>query len=153
MDIGNGYFMAKFEHEEHRNEVINGGPWMIFNQYLSLRTRTVDFNASTATIDNTMVWVRIPSLNYIWYDESFLWTLASAVGKLVKVDLHTLRVARGNFARVCVEVALNHSVVGRVGVQEDGIMWSMRGSTFFVPNVAIMAICLNIVRLRSHRRR
>lgn len=70
-----------------------------------------------STIDKTVVWVRIPSLNLIWYDESFPWTLASAIGKPVKVNLHTLRVARGKFARVCVEVDLNQPVVGRVGVQ------------------------------------
>lgn len=40
MDIGNGYVMAKSEHEEDRNKVINGGPWMIFDHYLSVRTWT-----------------------------------------------------------------------------------------------------------------
>lgn len=117
MDIGNGYFIAKFEHEEDRNKVINGGPWIIFDHYLSVRTWATDFNAGMTTIDRTIVWARIPSLNLIWYDESFLWSLTSAIGKPVKVDLHILRVARGKFARICVEVDLNQPVVRRVGVQ------------------------------------
>lgn len=32
--------------------------------------------------------------------------IASGIGKPIKVDLHTLRVARGRFARVCVEINL-----------------------------------------------
>lgn len=68
MDIGNGFFMAKFDYEEDRNKVINGGPWMIFDHYLSIRSWTVTFNANTATIDSTMVWVRVPNLNLAFYD-------------------------------------------------------------------------------------
>lgn len=116
LDVGNGYFMVKFEMADDRDKVINGGPWMIFDHYLSVRTWSSDFNASTATIDKTMVWVRIPSLNLLFYDESFLLALASMVGQPVKVDTHTLKIARGRFARVCVEIDLNQPVVGRVGI-------------------------------------
>ncbi|GAU10923.1 hypothetical protein TSUD_426960, partial [Trifolium subterraneum] len=66
-----------------------------------------------------MVWIRIPSLNLVYYDESVLWALASMVGTPVKVDLHTLRVARGRFARICVEVDLTMPVVGRVGINGE----------------------------------
>lgn len=59
----------------------------------------------------------MPCLNLIWYDDSFLLTLASTIGKPVKVDMHTLKVARGRFARICVEIDLNQPVVGRVGVE------------------------------------
>lgn len=87
--------------------MINGGPWMIFDHYLSVRTWSAKFNVSSASIDSTMVKVRIPSLNLVYYDVSLLWAIASAIRKPVKVDLHTLRVARGRFARVYVEIDLN----------------------------------------------
>lgn len=41
---------------------------------------------------------------------------ASAIGKPIKVDLHTLQVAKGHFARVCVEIDLHQPVVGKVGL-------------------------------------
>jgi hypothetical protein len=66
-----------------------------------------------------MVWIRIPSLNLVYYDESLLWALASLVGTPVKVDLHTLNVARGRFARICVEVDLTKPVVGCVGINGE----------------------------------
>jgi hypothetical protein len=119
MDVGNAFYMVKFDAEEDKNKVINGGPWMIYDHYLAVRQWTPTFNASTAKIDKTMVWIRIPSLNLVFYDESVLWALASMVGNPVKVDLHTLKVARGRFARMCVEVDLTQPVVGRVGVNGE----------------------------------
>ncbi|GAU41244.1 hypothetical protein TSUD_97790 [Trifolium subterraneum] len=119
MDVGYSYYMVKFDGEEDKSRVINGGPWMIFDHYLAVSLWSPKFNAATATIDKTMVWIRIPSLNLVYYDESVLWALASMVGNPVKVDLHTLRVARGKFARMCVEVDLTKPVVGRVGINGD----------------------------------
>jgi hypothetical protein len=99
--------------------VINGGPWIIYDHILAVSQWFPTFNASTATIDKTMVWIRIPSLNLVYYDESLLWALASMIGTPVKVDLHTLKVARGKFARMCVEIDLTKPVVGRVGINGD----------------------------------
>ncbi|GAU49878.1 hypothetical protein TSUD_408170 [Trifolium subterraneum] len=102
-----------------KNKVINGGPWIIYDHILAVSQWTPTFNAVTARIDKTMVWIRIPSLNLVYYDESLLWALASMVGTPIKVDLHTLKVARGRFARMCVEIDLTKPVVGRVGINGD----------------------------------
>jgi hypothetical protein len=119
MDVGNSYYMVKFNEVEDKNKVINGGPWIIYDHILAVSQWTPTFNAATATIDKTMVWIRIPSLNLVYYDESLLLALASMVGTPVKVDLHTLKVARGRFARMCVEIDLTKPVVGRVGINGD----------------------------------
>lgn len=119
MDLGHGFYMVKFDYETDRNKVINRDPWMIFYHYLTMRLWSPEFNAAHATIDKTFVWIRVPSLNLLWYDESIMLALASAIGNLVKVDLHTLRVARGRFATVCVEVDLNQLVVGKVGINDQ----------------------------------
>ncbi|XP_045831398.1 uncharacterized protein LOC123922747 [Trifolium pratense] len=119
MDVGNAFYMVKFDGEEDKNKVINEGPWMIYDRYLTVRQWTPNFNASTAKIDKTMAWIRIPSLNLVFYDESVLWAIASMVGNPIKVDLQTLKVARGRFARMCVEVDLTKPVVGRVGINGE----------------------------------
>jgi hypothetical protein len=36
MNVGNSFYMVKFDSEEDKNKVINGGPWMIYNHYLAL---------------------------------------------------------------------------------------------------------------------
>lgn len=117
MDIGHGFYMAKFDIAADRIKVMEEGPCMIFDYYLTVQTWTPDFMSSSAKIDKTMVWVRFPSLNLLYYDESILMTLASTIGKPIKVDSNTLDVRRGRFARVCVEIDLTKPVIGKVGLQ------------------------------------
>lgn len=57
-------------------------------------------------------------LNLFFYDESILMTLAAAVGKPITVDSITLDVKRGRFARVCVEIDLDKSVIGKVWLKD-----------------------------------
>ncbi|KAK2412313.1 zinc ion binding / nucleic acid binding protein [Trifolium repens] len=114
LDVGYGFFMIKFDLEADRDKVISGGPWMIYDNYVAIRPWTTDFISSQVKINKTLVWIRFPSLGLEYYDESLLLALASAVGTPVKVDLHTLDVSRGKFARVCIEIDLDKPVVGKV---------------------------------------
>ncbi|KAL9404358.1 hypothetical protein Peur_001330 [Populus x canadensis] len=118
MDNRNGYFMVKFDIVEDRERVINEGPWMIVDHYLTVRKWTADFVASPTIINHTMVWVRIPSLNLVFYDENFLLIVASTLGTPIKVDMNTLNVERERFARICIEIDLNQPVVGRIWIKE-----------------------------------
>lgn len=36
MDVGHGFFMAKFDQENDRQKVMDGDPWIIFDQILCL---------------------------------------------------------------------------------------------------------------------
>lgn len=117
MDVDNGFYMVKFDLEADREKVISGGPWMIFDYYLAVSTWDPDFASSTAKIEKTMVWVRFPGMNLVYYDESPLLAMASAIGKPIKVDQRTLSVDRGRFARVCVEIDLNQPVVAQLWVR------------------------------------
>ncbi|KAH1193804.1 hypothetical protein GmHk_19G054760 [Glycine max] len=102
MDVGNDFYMAKFNLEEDR-------------------TKSPSFVSPEATIDKTMVWIRFPGLNLFFYDESILMALAAVVENPVRVDSNTLDVRRGCFARVCVEVDFNKPVAEKVVGSSKGI--------------------------------
>ena len=53
--------------------------------------------------------------------------LASGIGKPVKIDFKTLKVSRGKFARVCVEIDLHKLVVGRVCVENNWLFVEYEG--------------------------
>lgn len=63
MDIGNDYYMVKFDTEADCMKVREEGPWMIFDHYLTVQCWSSEFVSSMAKIDKTMVWIRFPSLN------------------------------------------------------------------------------------------
>ena len=54
----------------------------------------------------------------MFFDESMLIMMAFVVGKPVKVDTNTIRIERGKFARVCVEIDLTQPVMGKVGLRQ-----------------------------------
>ena len=117
VDVGNGFFMVKFDLEEDRYKVMTGGLWMVFDHYLAIQTWMPEFISPKAKIQKTLVWIRFSGLNMLFYDESVLLTLASALGTPIKVDSNTVNGTRGRFARVCVEMDIMKPVKGKVGLQ------------------------------------
>ncbi|XP_045791583.1 uncharacterized protein LOC123886297 [Trifolium pratense] len=141
MNIGHGYYMVKFDGEKDKNTMINGGLWMIYDRYLAVSQWSPTFNVATTTINKTMVWIRIPSLNLVYYDESVLWALATMIGNPVKVDMHMLCVARGRFARICVEVDLTIPVVGRVGINGEWYQVQYEGLHIICTQCGLLRTC------------
>jgi len=116
MDNDNGFYMVKFDQAADKEKVITGGPWLIFDHCLAVTHWSPEFASPNAKVNKTIVWVRFPGLNLVYYDESFLLAMASALGRPVKVDTNTLKIERGKFARVCVEIDLTVPVVGKIWV-------------------------------------
>lgn len=123
LDVDNGFYMVKFDMAADRERALSDGPWLLYDHYLAVSQWTPEFVSPEAKVDRTTVWIRFPGLNLIYYDESVLLALASAVGKPIKVDTNTLKVHRGRFARICVEIDLNQPVVGKVWV--DGFWYKV----------------------------
>ncbi|XP_057416460.1 uncharacterized protein LOC130711039 [Lotus japonicus] len=119
LDVDNGFYMVKFDINEDREKMINGGPWMIFDHYLAVSTWKREFVSSTAKVTKTLAWVRILGLNMVFYDESYFLSIARVIGKPIKVDTNTLQADRGRFTRICVELDLSQEVVGKVCLEGD----------------------------------
>lgn len=128
MDNDNGFYMVKFDQEADKDKVVTGGPWMIFDHCLAVTYWSPEFASPDAKVERTVVWVRFPGLNLVYYDESFLLAMASAIGRLIKVDTNTLKVERGKFARFCVEVDLTVPVVGKIWVNDHSIKFNIKVS-------------------------
>jgi hypothetical protein len=116
LDVDNGFYMVKCELLADREKIMSDGPWMLFDHYLAVARWTPDFASPHTKIEKTLVWIRFPGLNLVYYDESVLLGLASVLGTPIKVDTNTLKVERGRFARICVEIDLTLPVVGKVNV-------------------------------------
>ncbi|KAI4324151.1 hypothetical protein L6164_023713 [Bauhinia variegata] len=67
MAIANGYFMVKFNLEDDREQVVNGGSWMVFGHYPANSRWTPEFVTPIIVIHRTQVWIRFLGLNLIYY--------------------------------------------------------------------------------------
>ncbi|XP_057431386.1 uncharacterized protein LOC130724214 [Lotus japonicus] len=117
LDIDNGFYMVKFDLAADKTKVMEGGPWMIFDHYLAMSTWSKEFISPEAKVTHTLAWIRFPGLSQVFYDESFLLSVASVIGKAIRVDTNTLRAERGKFARVCVELDLRRPVIGKICIE------------------------------------
>ena len=64
-DLGNEFFLVKFESEEDYDHVLFDGPWMVADQYITVRQWQPNFDPEEASIETVVVWVRLPNLN-LW---------------------------------------------------------------------------------------
>ncbi|QHO39435.1 RNA-directed DNA polymerase [Arachis hypogaea] len=80
LDVGHGYFLAKFDTLEERERILLGGPWMGNGRYLAVKPWSPSFRTSECSFGSTMVWVRILGLPIMYYHEKVMNKIASAIG-------------------------------------------------------------------------
>lgn len=73
---------------------------MVFDHYLTISYWSLELVSPGTQVRHTHVWIRFSGLNLVFYNESFLLTMAYAIDKPIRVDMNTLRVERGKFTRV-----------------------------------------------------
>ena len=114
MSVNNEYFMVKFDSMADREKVISGGPWILFDHYLAVKEWSPDFNPSEECFGQTVVRVRLSSLNLLHYHVNELKVIAARIRRAVRVDLVTDLVGCGKYARICVELNLKLPTVQKV---------------------------------------
>ena len=76
----------------------------------------MDFNPNDQSFERTMVWVRLSTLNFIYYDERLLKVIATAIGKPILFNLTIAKLELGNYARVCIKVDLSQPIKRKVWI-------------------------------------
>uniref|UniRef100_A0A1U7WXE9 Uncharacterized protein LOC104228581 n=1 Tax=Nicotiana sylvestris TaxID=4096 RepID=A0A1U7WXE9_NICSY len=76
VDLGNEFFLIKYQKEENMNKALRNRPCFILNHFLS------------------------------FYDLEILQKVGNKLGKLLKIDTCTSTTSRGRYARICIEVPL-----------------------------------------------
>ncbi|KAK2641187.1 hypothetical protein Ddye_022950 [Dipteronia dyeriana] len=88
VDLGEGYFVARFQMKEDMDFVLTNGPWVIANQYLVIQRIGFD------SIQSIPIWVRLSKLSMEWLNSDFMWSIGGMLGRMCKVDPITKNQAR-----------------------------------------------------------
>lgn len=105
VDIEDGFYVVRFLRKEDYTYVLENGPWAIQGHYLTVSKLRPGFLPSRDNITSTLVWVRIPRLPLEFFNENMLMRIGDQLGTTVKIDMQTMTVSRGKYARVCVKIA------------------------------------------------
>ncbi|KAK3184665.1 hypothetical protein Dsin_031951 [Dipteronia sinensis] len=120
-DLGEGYFVARFQMKEDLDYVLTSGPWVIANQYLVVQKWKPNFVPGEDNIQSMPIWVRLSKLPMEWLDSDLLWSIGGMLGRMCKVDPVNENQARGRFARICVEIDISKPLIGTVNIEDRSI--------------------------------
>ncbi|XP_028782820.1 uncharacterized protein LOC114738926 [Neltuma alba] len=104
--IGSGFFLAKCGNQKAYDLALIGGPWLIYDHYISVQPWKEDFDLDEEEVTSIAAWIRIAKLPMDYYDEGIIHVIGNQIGYVLKIDKITTSGAKGRFARVCVYLDL-----------------------------------------------
>ncbi|CAI0540349.1 unnamed protein product, partial [Linum tenue] len=116
-DLQNGCFLVKFRDQRDYQLAAEGGPWLMGDTYLTVHWWYKEFNLWKATVKSAIVWVQLPYLPIEFFNAEAVTMIAELIGTPIRVDRATEIGARGNYARVSVEVDLTKPLLGKYKVE------------------------------------
>ncbi|CAH9085410.1 unnamed protein product [Cuscuta europaea] len=99
-----GWIIFKFQNDEDRTKVLNGGPYTIFGMQLLLKSLSEDFSFDDDEFLKVPIWVKFPNLHMKLWNEEALSEVASMVGVPLATDKITQDRSNHLYARVLIEV-------------------------------------------------
>ncbi|KAF7839253.1 uncharacterized protein G2W53_007735 [Senna tora] len=112
MDLGNDYYLAKFDTYYDREFALTGGPWIVLDHCLIVRPWTSLFDPNEK-IQKLATWVHLPNLPIELYYDKFLFRLGHHIGKVIRIDVNTSLQSRGKYARMCVKLDLSQPLLSQ----------------------------------------
>ncbi|XP_077245298.1 uncharacterized protein LOC143885157 [Tasmannia lanceolata] len=102
--------------------------WWIDGHLMNVFKWTSKFQPTEAEPSSAAVWISLPSLPIVFFQEDLLFAIASLVGRALSIDDPTRNLTRTNVARICVEVNLLMKLPRRVwiGVGKGGFWQDIR---------------------------
>ncbi|XP_028760838.1 uncharacterized protein LOC114719495 [Neltuma alba] len=134
INIGYGFFVVKLSNREDYFNALTGGPWMLYDHYLTVRPWEPRFNPAKEKIDKVAVWVRLPRVSLEYYDEEALTIIGNRIGETIKVDMNTSCQLRGHYARMCVLVDLGKQLMSG---------FSLDGEDYYLEYEGLHSLCTN----------
>lgn len=130
IELDHEFYIIRFSNMADYAHVFNGGPWVIMGHYLIIQQWQPGFVPEEGVPGKVAVWVRIPKFPVELYGKHFLWRIGNHLGRMLRIDDHTLKVAkdggqsivgteRCKFARICVEVDLRKALVAKFNMNEQ----------------------------------
>ncbi|KAJ8774516.1 hypothetical protein K2173_016962 [Erythroxylum novogranatense] len=105
-DLAHDYFIIRFQKQSDYEHVLEGGPWLIGGNYLTVRQWRPNFMPSSDKIERIVAWIRFPNIPIEYFNLLALTKMGEKVGRVIKIDQITEGGMRDRFARVCVELDL-----------------------------------------------
>ncbi|XP_019252629.1 PREDICTED: uncharacterized protein LOC109231421 [Nicotiana attenuata] len=139
--VNRGLFLVRFTQAESRMKVLEEGVQMFNKKPVIIKPWSPDIDTRKDSFSTVPIWIRFPGLDIKYWGKTALIKIAGLVGKPLKADRATTWKERMTFARVLVEVTLDHPYPQTIMFEMKlGKLWSkgciMSGSQHYARSVA-----------------
>jgi len=133
-----GWIVFKFQTEEDRMKVLNGGPYFAYGRNLMLKVMPRCFRFGDEEVTKFPVWIQLPDLPLDCWNVRALSKITSRIGKPISTDKMTRTKERLSFARVMVEVDASKEPVKSVEISlPTGVVYHQTVVYEFMPKYCI----------------
>ncbi|XP_074298137.1 uncharacterized protein LOC141628954 [Silene latifolia] len=115
----NGVFLVRLKTLVHRDNLLNSGPYLFENKPIILRPWSKDVDLIKEKADKVPVWVKLYGIPLKFWGDC-LPRIAGLVGKFVRKDIATQEKTRLSFARIMVELTIDHVLKEKVRFLDEG---------------------------------
>jgi hypothetical protein len=119
--VGRGYFIFTFFSKSERDIIFRSGPYFMGSRGMFLSPWSLDFNPEDE-ISTTPVWVRLPFLPLIFWEENYFRAIGNKLGRYI--DWAEPKGNQYSYAIICVEVDLEKGLPEAVQIKIDD--WSFQ---------------------------
>ncbi|KAK9290190.1 hypothetical protein L1049_008356 [Liquidambar formosana] len=114
VDLGYDYYLVRLSNHADYSHSLEDGPWFVGEHYLSVRRWEPEFKPSSAQISFVAVWARVPELPIEFFDPGILQQIGILLGQPIRIDTATSTMARGRYARICVQIDITQPLVHHI---------------------------------------
>ncbi|CAN1336485.1 hypothetical protein LINPERPRIM_LOCUS37163 [Linum perenne] len=120
-DMANSFFLVRFSENEDYQRATFGGPWKIYDYYISVSRWSPAFNENEP-IKKILTWASLLKLPIHYFNHIAVNRIGNYIGRTVRIDLATEEGARGSYARVCLEVDLTKPLLGKYLIEDRQLL-------------------------------
>ncbi|KAK7815823.1 hypothetical protein CFP56_001107 [Quercus suber] len=107
IDLGYEFFLVKFTQLTDYLTAFEKGPWFVGEHYLFVHKQELEFQPAKAKATSLVAWIRLPELPIEFFHPEILRSIGNRIGRFIRINAITNTVARGKFARICVQLDID----------------------------------------------
>ncbi|KAJ4832587.1 hypothetical protein Tsubulata_030788 [Turnera subulata] len=107
IDLDQNYFLVRLADNYDYLRIMNGGPWVILDHYLTVEPWQPNFVPATHKVTSVVAWVRVSGLSTELYQLAILREVCNRIGRMIRIDYSTQKTERGRFAKSAMELDIS----------------------------------------------
>ncbi|GLJ51929.1 hypothetical protein SUGI_1103250 [Cryptomeria japonica] len=124
--LGNGYYLVVCPSAQDRDWILDNGPFLIEGKGLNISLWSPNFNPFEATIEKTLIWIKLPGLPQEYKDVETLKQIGNHLGEFIKSKELVDPSDFSMISRLCVNWQTVHNLPDTLEIKTGMRIWKQK---------------------------